>query len=117
MYNSNRFLPKQHPNWLVCVTTHGVTSLGAFKSIHASPADVAMGPVLLNPESQGDFEYLMDQILRAPHLSARKVPTSALWVLQLEKLVVNSTINPMTALLRCKNGLLFSSCKIGRAHV
>jgi len=108
MYNSKRFPPQQHPSWIVCVTTHGVTSLGAFKSAHASPADVAMGPVLLNPKTQSESEFLMDQILRAPHLAARKVATCALWVLQLEKLVVNSTINPMTALLRCKNGLLFS---------
>ncbi|KAK3313745.1 ketopantoate reductase PanE/ApbA C terminal-domain-containing protein [Apodospora peruviana] len=108
-YNAARFPPKQHPNWLVCVTTHGVTSLGPFRSLHASPANVAMGAVLLNPDTQDKSEYLVDQILRAPYLSARKVSTSALWVLQLEKLVVNAIINPLTALLRCKNGLLFSN--------
>ncbi|KAM7223659.1 ketopantoate reductase PanE/ApbA C terminal domain containing protein [Rhypophila decipiens] len=108
IYNDKRFLPNQHPNWIHCVTTHGVTSLGPLKSIHASPADIAMGPVSLNPETRDCSDYLVEQILRAPHLSARAVPTSALWVLQLEKLVVNSTINPLTALLRCKNGSLFS---------
>lgn len=108
IYNNKRFPPNQHPNWVHCVTTHGVTSLGPFRSIHASPADIAMGPVLLNRETQDSSGYLMEKILRAPHLSARAVSTPALWVLQLEKLVVNSTINPMTALLRCKNGMLFS---------
>ncbi|KAM7192801.1 Ketopantoate reductase PanE/ApbA C terminal domain containing protein [Naviculisporaceae sp. PSN 640] len=109
VYNGKRFPPNQHPNWIHCVTTHGVTSLGPFRSIHASPADIAMGPVFMNPETQGSSGYLVEQILQAPHLSARAVPSFDLWVLQLEKLVVNSTINPMTALLRCKNGLLFSS--------
>lgn len=108
IYNGKRFPLNQHPNWIHCVTSHGVTSLGPFRSVHASPADIAMGAVFLNPGTHGSSGYLMEQILRAPHLSARAVPNSALWVLQLEKLVVNSTINPMTALLRCKNGLLFS---------
>ncbi|KAK0637368.1 ketopantoate reductase PanE/ApbA C terminal-domain-containing protein [Bombardia bombarda] len=107
-YSATQFPPNQHPNWIVCVTTHGVTSLGPFRSIHASPADVAIGPVLLNLQTQAKAGYLTDQIVRAPHLSAQEFPTPALWILQLEKLVVNSIINPLTAILRCKNGLLFS---------
>ncbi|KAB5570847.1 ketopantoate reductase PanE/ApbA C terminal-domain-containing protein [Coniochaeta sp. 2T2.1] len=107
-YNSKRFPAGNHPNWIVCVTTHGVTSAGTFKSIHASPADVAMGAVSLNSRKASEAEYLMDQILSAPGLAARKVSRSNLWVLQLEKLVVNSIINPLTAVLRCQNGVLFS---------
>ena len=107
-YNLRRFALNKHPNWLVCVTTHGVTSLGTFRSIHASPADVAMGPVLLNPKTGAGAKYLMDQIMRTPPLAARVVSRPALWVLQLEKLIVNSVINPLTAILRCKNGALFA---------
>lgn len=108
-YHKKRYPSGNHPNWLVCVTTHGVTSLGTFKSLHASPADVAMGPVCLNHQHAVAAEYLTNQIVATPYLEARRVSRSTLWVLQLEKLVVNSVINPLTAVLRCKNGVLFSN--------
>lgn len=107
IYSEHRFPPRQHPNWLVCVTTHGVFSLGTFKSVHAAPADIAMGLVLPNPNTAHAADYLMEQIGRAPELEARKVPRNALWVLQLEKLIINSLINPLTAVIRCMNGHLF----------
>jgi 2-dehydropantoate 2-reductase len=108
-YNSERYPSGNHPNWVACVTTHGVTSLGTFKSLHASPADVAMGPVCLGSRQGEQADYLMGQIMSAPHLDARRVSRPDLWVLQLEKLIVNSVINPLTAVLRCRNGVLFSN--------
>ncbi|KAK1769050.1 6-phosphogluconate dehydrogenase C-terminal domain-like protein [Phialemonium atrogriseum] len=107
-YNHCRYQPNGHPNWIACVATHGVTSLGTFRSLHASPADVAMGPVSLNSENAWQADYLMSQITAAPYLDARRVSRSDLWVLQLEKLIVNCIINPLTAILRCKNGVLFA---------
>lgn len=107
-YGNKRYPSGDHPNWIACVTTHGVTSLGTFKSLHASPADVALGLVCPNRQTARRSEYLMGLIMSAPHLNAREVSRPDLWVLQLEKLVVNSVINPLTALLRCKNGVLFS---------
>ena len=107
-YNNHRYQRDNHPNWIVCVTTHGVTSLGTFQSLHASLADVAMGPVLLNRSSAQLADYLVSRLAAAPHLDARSVSRSDLWVLQLEKLVVNCVINPLTAVLRCKNGVLFA---------
>ena len=107
IYSEHRFPPRQHPNWLVCVTTHGVYSLGTFKSVHAGLADIAMGLVLPNPDTASTADYLMEQILKRPELEARKVPRNALWVLQLEKLIINSIINPVTAVIRCMNGHLF----------
>ncbi|KAK2072311.1 hypothetical protein P8C59_006671 [Phyllachora maydis] len=98
----------QHPNWLHCVTTHGVVSRGPFASVHTSPADVRMGPVLLNPHTGGRAEFLLARLGAAPGLAARRVSRSALWVAQLEKLVVNAVINPLTAVLGCQNGALFA---------
>ncbi len=114
-YVQERFGQGRHPNFLACIVTHGVTSSGPFRSVHASPADAVVGTVLPNNSSSssnsntGDsMLYLARQIVDAPHLAGRSVSRPELFVLQLEKLVVNATINPLTAVLRCRNGDLFT---------
>ncbi|TDZ61660.1 Ketoisovalerate reductase BEA2 [Colletotrichum trifolii] len=110
MYVKSRYTHSQtssHPNWLACVTTHGVTSTGRFKSTHASQADIKVGPVLSSTTAPNNASFLSEILTNAPHLNGAAVTRGELWVLQLEKLVVNSIINPLTAILRCKNGDIF----------
>ncbi|KAI1189637.1 ketoisovalerate reductase [Nemania serpens] len=104
-YVRARFPDGAGPDWVACVTTHGVTSQGPFRSTHAAPADALVGPVMSGgAETTGN---LMRLIADAPDLNARQVSRKELWVAQLEKLVVNAVINPLTAVLRCKNGEIF----------
>ncbi|CRJ91620.1 hypothetical protein BN1708_009355 [Verticillium longisporum] len=106
-YNSHRYASRPPPSWLACVTTHGVTSRGRYTSEHASVADLKIGSVLSGPRGGPSSTYLAEQLARAPFLHGQQVLRADLWTLQLEKLVVNCIINPLTALLRCKNGYLF----------
>lgn len=103
-YVEARFPQGSGPNWIACVTTHGVTSLGPFRSLHASLAEVLVGPVIMNDRSSSRENYLLNQIVNGPGLDGHSVSTGDLWIAQLEKLVMNSIINPLTAILRCKNG-------------
>ncbi|KAL7945783.1 ketopantoate reductase PanE/ApbA C terminal domain-containing protein [Trichoderma barbatum] len=111
-YIAKRYPDNNGPNILACVTNHGVLSEGPFKSLHASPADSAIGPVLLNdstPHLAPSVTYLTEAIATAPNLNAKSITRAELWVSQLQKLVVNVSINPLTAILRCKNGVLFEN--------
>ncbi|ROW12416.1 hypothetical protein VMCG_00220 [Cytospora schulzeri] len=108
VYNTHRYPGDTHPNWLHGVTMHGVFSEGPFRSVHAAPADVVIGPVCPNQKPLEEPNYLTEIITKAPHLAGRAVSRSQLWILQLEKLVINMIINPLTAVLRVKNGELFA---------
>lgn len=106
VYTAHRYPGGNHPSFLHGVTTHGVFSEGLFKSVHAAPADVVVGPVVRHADAD---DYLTKMITTAPHLAGRTVSRSELWALQLEKLIVNMVINPLTAILRVRNGELFSA--------
>lgn len=106
-YNAHRYPSGSHPNMLHGVTMHGVFSEGTFKSVHAAPADVVIGTVCPGVHPEG-ASYITKLITTAPHLAGRAVPRPELWILQLEKLVVNMIINPLTATLRVRNGELFA---------
>lgn len=105
VYTTHRYPSGDNPSFLHGVTMHGVFSEGPFKSVHAAPADVVVGPVVKHTDADN---YLTKLITTAPHLAGRAVSRSELWVLQLEKLIVNMIINPLTAILRVRNGELFS---------
>ena len=109
-YAAQRYPDGDAPNFAACITTHGIISLGPFRSKHASPADAKIGLVLPSSEAgaTNSADYMMEMVATAPGLDSKRVARLDLWVLQLEKLVVNIIINPMTAVLRCKNGVLFA---------
>ncbi|RDA87265.1 hypothetical protein CP532_1358 [Ophiocordyceps camponoti-leonardi (nom. inval.)] len=101
------------PTFMACVVSHGLYADAALSgtSVHASVGDVLFGPVSSESTVPEDSScsYLTDSLLRAPLLNAKAIAPTTLWLSQLEKLVYNSTINPLTALLRCPNGALIST--------
>ena len=106
-YVSERYSAATHPNFLACVTKHGVTSNGPFDSVHTALADLTIGPVLLNPSTSEQSRYVSHLLATAPHLDGMEVSRPEIWILQLEKLIVNAIINPLTAFLGCVNGGLY----------
>ncbi|KAJ4155411.1 hypothetical protein LMH87_000654 [Akanthomyces muscarius] len=123
LYLAHRYDFNDTPTFSACVVNHGVSSAGPFLSIHAAPADASIGPILYSSGPPLPYEghtkkkkakwkwgsSFSHYISTTPHLDTKLVCAGELWLIQLEKLVTNATINPLTALLRCKTGELFTS--------
>lgn len=74
-YVRARFPDGTSPDWVACVTTHGVTSQGPFKSTHTAPAGVLVGPVMsggVDRVGEAETGNLMRLIAGAPGLNARR---------------------------------------------
>lgn len=121
--------PALRPQFYVAITTHGVNSVGAphqqhlsnFSFTHASPGYITIARVPSNPqlaetsdealEKQQEEDAsrqspLVKALEHAPGLKARYVPYPEFLVTQVDKLVANAVINPLTALYECYNGEL-----------
>lgn len=106
--------PSTRPNYLTAIISHGVYSLGPFSSVHAGQAFMSIGRSLQSPApaEPSKAQYLLNTILLAPILAAKEYPSQELFYLQLEKLIINAIINPLTAMFDCKNGELFDKAPV-----
>lgn len=105
------------PALLGSINSHGIFTNGAFESTYAGKGFLAMGSLLAYPCSRmnGDLSVqsgMVRAILETPLLHSRVVPPEEFLPLQLEKLTVNSIMNPLTAIFSLRNGLLFQSPQI-----
>ncbi|KAK6462064.1 2-dehydropantoate 2-reductase [Scheffersomyces coipomensis] len=114
---TEKFWPSgwNRPNIFQAVATHGAYKT-ALNVIHfAAPGKMSIS-YIPKPTDKKDTEVVIpdfiDQILQTPSLNTTYEKYENFLLIQMEKLVVNATINPITALLDCFNGDLLYADRI-----
>ncbi|RDW86169.1 ketopantoate reductase family protein [Aspergillus mulundensis] len=110
--------PRQRPNYMLGIISHGLAQRsGRFHVTHTGVGTTILGPV--PPQNSGKLgsnseepdwapstKYLLRTLTLTPALVAVAESPSSIMLYQLEKLAMNSVINPLTALMDCRNGEL-----------
>lgn len=100
--------PTKAPHFVLGVTSNGVRKTVVpyrFKHTGCAPVHLAMPGVDSADECAANS--LVAKFLRCTRLwAAQAMPYSEFCLAQYEKLIVNSAINPLTAILNCANGKL-----------
>ncbi|KAK5722267.1 2-dehydropantoate 2-reductase (Ketopantoate reductase) (KPA reductase) (KPR) [Elasticomyces elasticus] len=117
--------PETRPSYVQGILTHGVNvppeaaTRDPFFAVHAGHGTIALGALPRKPSPTDQdakdeiwapsARYLLRTLTRCPVLCAVGFTPTELLQQQLEKLAVNSVLNPLTALLDARNGsLLFN---------
>lgn len=102
------------PTFYEAISTHG-----AYKRSNNAVNHVGLGKLTFAPapgnrpdRTYEDAPDMIQALIESPELNAKYVSQDDMLITQMEKLVVNACINPITALLDCLNGDLVYGSKM-----
>lgn len=111
---------RYRPTYIVGVVSHGLYSNGPFSVVHAGEGTIALGVLPRMPMGESIQLEALNQLSPSSRYLMRTMTRTAVFVAvgfaptdilqqQLDKLAVNCIINPLTAILDCKNGALVNN--------
>lgn len=108
---------KHRPTYIVGVVSHGLYSKAPFSVVHAGEGTIALGVLPRMPRGEPIRQEALNQLSLSARYLMRTMTRTAVFVAvgfspteilqqQLDKLAINCIINPLTAILDCRNGAL-----------